>query len=111
MSNQAGLSKPWVLNDDSIGDAALLFKHCGRIPYAQVILHILADHPDQIYSLPQLAREAETDTYGISEAIRLVDRAIDAYGRAPLIQKVNDGYRVAEGAANVLKAAWESWSS
>ncbi|MEU0483141.1 hypothetical protein ABZ260_28625 [Streptosporangium sp. NPDC006013] len=111
MSNPSGLSMPWVFKEESIVDAALLFKHCRRIPYAQVLLHVLADHPDQIYSLTKLAQEAEANTDGIAEAIRGIDQACDAYGRVSLVKKMNDEYQMSEEVANVLKAAWENWSS
>jgi hypothetical protein len=103
--------KSWLLQEESIVDAALLFKHCRRFPYAQLVLHVLADHPDQTYSLVQLAQEAEADENGIAEAIRRIDQACDAYGRIHLLKEMNTGYQMGEETANVLKAAWDSWSS
>ncbi|MFI6453891.1 hypothetical protein ACIBF6_20300 [Streptosporangium amethystogenes] len=108
--NPAGLSRAWSFTEEMVIEAATASKHCEKIPHGRHILHVFASMPSRSYRLDQLAREMETTEADVLEAIRRIDRLCDAYGREPLVKKAGEDYKMEKETANVLMAAWESWT-
>ncbi|MEU8041082.1 hypothetical protein [Streptosporangium sp. NPDC049078] len=108
--NPAGLSRPWTFSEEMITEAAIMSKTCEDIPHAQHLLHIFSSRPDHLYPLEYLAGEMEATEANVLKTIRRIDQFCDAYGRASLIKKSDEGYKMDRETAKVLLAAWESWS-
>ncbi|GAA3038537.1 hypothetical protein [Streptosporangium longisporum] len=108
--NPAGLSRPWSFSEEVIIEAAVMSKACEDIPHGQHILHMFSSRSEHPYSLGHLAAEMGVAEADVRETMRRIDQFCDAFGRAPLIKKSGEGYKMDRETAKVLLAAWESWS-